>query len=101
MSQRRSFPRTSTSYPGQRCAINPLAQEFLFLLRLIGGALQHQCHSVHRGVARWNRPADVLAHGHARWPVPSGTANPLTPEEMKALGIQGDTPRDTVATRVA
>src|SRR3546814_21194272 len=25
----------------------------------------------------------------------------LTPEEMKALGIEGDTPRDTVATLVA
>lgn len=30
----------------------------------------------------------------------SGTAQ-LTPEEMKALGIDGDTPRDTVATLVA
>ena len=37
-----------------------------------------------------------------------GTAPPaadngaqLTPEEMKALGIEGDTPRDTVATLVA
>jgi len=35
-----------------------------------------------------------------------GTARPeaadaLTPEEMKALGIEGDTPRDTVATLVA
>lgn len=28
-------------------------------------------------------------------------ANRLTPEEMKALGIEGDTPRDTVATLVA
>ncbi|GHU29617.1 integrating conjugative element protein [Betaproteobacteria bacterium] len=27
--------------------------------------------------------------------------SPLTPEEMKALGIEGDTPRDTVATLVA
>ena len=34
-------------------------------------------------------------------PVQPGTANPLTPEEMKALGIEGDTPRDTVATLVA
>ena len=34
-------------------------------------------------------------------PALSGTANPLTPEEMKALGIEGDTPRDTVATLVA
>jgi len=33
---------------------------------------------------------------------PSPDANPqLTPEEMKALGIEGDTPRDTVATLVA
>lgn len=30
-----------------------------------------------------------------------GAANPLTPEEMKALGIEGDTARDTVATLVA
>ena len=37
----------------------------------------------------------------ARQPVPTGSANPLTPEEMKALGIEGDTPRDTVATLVA
>ena len=34
-------------------------------------------------------------------PVPAGSANSLTPEEMKALGIEGDTPRDTVATLVA
>ncbi len=27
--------------------------------------------------------------------------NQLTPEEMQALGIEGDTPRDTVATLVA
>ena len=32
---------------------------------------------------------------------PPGTASQLTPEEMKALGIEGDTPRDTVATLVA
>lgn len=32
---------------------------------------------------------------------PLGAANRLTPEEMKALGIDGDTPRDTVATLVA
>lgn len=30
-----------------------------------------------------------------------GAASTLTPEEMKALGIAGDTPRDTVATLVA
>jgi len=34
-------------------------------------------------------------------PTQPGAANPLTPEEMKALGIEGDTPRDTVATLVA
>ncbi|WP_413730122.1 TIGR03752 family integrating conjugative element protein [Sodalis sp. RH22] len=32
---------------------------------------------------------------------PQSTASQLTPEEMKALGIEGDTPRDTVATLVA
>lgn len=36
---------------------------------------------------------------------PSGTdidqSKQLTPEEMQALGIEGDTPRDTVATLVA
>jgi len=31
----------------------------------------------------------------------SGQPNTLSPEEMKALGIEGDTPRDTVATLVA
>ncbi|MGQ0697491.1 MAG: TIGR03752 family integrating conjugative element protein [Panacagrimonas sp.] len=34
-------------------------------------------------------------------PAPKGAADPLTPEEMKALGVEGDTPRDTVATLVA
>lgn len=34
-------------------------------------------------------------------PAPKGAAGTLTPEEMKALGIAGDTPRDTVATLVA
>jgi integrating conjugative element protein (TIGR03752 family) len=34
-------------------------------------------------------------------PPPMGAASTLTPEEMKALGIAGDTPRDTVATLVA
>ena len=34
-------------------------------------------------------------------PAPAGAATQLTPEEMKALGIEGDTPRDTVATLVA
>jgi integrating conjugative element protein (TIGR03752 family) len=32
---------------------------------------------------------------------PVGATNQLTPEEMKSLGIEGDTPRDTVATLVA
>lgn len=32
---------------------------------------------------------------------PNGAAARLTPEEAKALGIEGDTPRDTVATLVA
>ena len=34
-------------------------------------------------------------------PASKGAASTLTPEEMKALGIAGDTPRDTVATLVA
>ena len=34
-------------------------------------------------------------------PATAGAASQLTPEEMKALGIEGDTPRDTVATLVA
>jgi integrating conjugative element protein (TIGR03752 family) len=34
-------------------------------------------------------------------PASPTTASQLTPEEMKALGIEGDTPRDTVATLVA
>ena len=34
-------------------------------------------------------------------PAPAGAASQLTPEEMKALGVEGDTPRDTVATLVA
>lgn len=34
-------------------------------------------------------------------PAPKGAASTLSPEEMKALGIAGDTPRDTVATLVA
>ena len=34
-------------------------------------------------------------------PAPPGAASQLSPEEMKALGIEGDTPRDTVATLVA
>jgi integrating conjugative element protein (TIGR03752 family) len=42
-----------------------------------------------------------LFSGSAAPARPAGSANPLTPEEMKALGIEGDTPRDTVATLVA
>ena len=34
-------------------------------------------------------------------PALAGAASQLTPEEMKALGVEGDTPRDTVATLVA
>ncbi|MCI4231530.1 TIGR03752 family integrating conjugative element protein [Dickeya dianthicola] len=34
-------------------------------------------------------------------PDTADTGSQLTPEEMKALGIEGDTPRDTVATLVA
>lgn len=34
-------------------------------------------------------------------PMPQQADNRLTPEEAKALGIEGDTPRDTVATLVA
>ena len=34
-------------------------------------------------------------------PASQTAASQLTPEEMKALGIEGDTPRDTVATLVA
>lgn len=41
----------------------------------------------------------LLSHGPTSAPAPH-TANQLTPEEMKALGIEGDTPRDTVATLV-
>ncbi len=43
-----------------------------------------------------------LFSGHSGAPSsPPDTAGRLTPEEMKALGIGGDTPRDTVATLVA
>ncbi|MBY4674365.1 TIGR03752 family integrating conjugative element protein [Burkholderia multivorans] len=43
-----------------------------------------------------------LFSGHAgNKAAPQGAASQLTPEEMKALGIEGDTPRDTVATLVA
>ncbi len=42
-----------------------------------------------------------LFSGSGGKPASSQTASQLTPEEMKALGIEGDTPRDTVATLVA
>ncbi len=42
-----------------------------------------------------------LFSSEASAPPQSDTGNQLTPEEMKALGIAGDTPRDTVATLVA
>ncbi|WP_426683067.1 TIGR03752 family integrating conjugative element protein [Xanthomonas translucens pv. undulosa] len=43
----------------------------------------------------------LFSSGGASAPPQSDTGNQLTPEEMKALGIAGDTPRDTVATLVA
>lgn len=43
----------------------------------------------------------LFSGDHGGKSAPSGTASQLTPEEMKALGIEGDTPRDTVATLVA
>ena len=42
----------------------------------------------------------VRLAGGSREKAPSEAAIQLTPEEMKALGIEGDTPRDTVATLV-
>jgi hypothetical protein len=39
--------------------------------------------------------------GSTAAPARRGCRRQLTPEEMKALGIEGDTPRDTVATLVA
>lgn len=42
----------------------------------------------------------LFSGSHARSPAPSTADDPLTPSEMKALGIEGDTPRDTVATLV-
>ena len=43
----------------------------------------------------------LFSGGEASAPSPTETGSRLTPEEMKALGIEGDTPRDTVATLVA
>lgn len=42
----------------------------------------------------------LFSGGHARPPASETTGSQLTPDEMKALGIEGDTPRDTVATLV-
>lgn len=42
-----------------------------------------------------------LFSGHSAPSAGSQSTSQLTPEEMKALGIEGDTPRDTVATLVA
>ncbi|MBX9831449.1 MAG: TIGR03752 family integrating conjugative element protein [Burkholderiaceae bacterium] len=43
----------------------------------------------------------LLSGGNAQAPVQGDRSSQLTAEEMKALGIAGDTPRDTVATLVA
>ncbi|SFT72291.1 TIGR03752 family integrating conjugative element protein [Paraburkholderia aspalathi] len=42
----------------------------------------------------------LFSGGHPRAPTTGATDSQLTPDEMKALGIEGDTPRDTVATLV-
>lgn len=38
----------------------------------------------------------LFSGDHARPPASGTAASQLTPDEMKALGIEGDTPRDTV-----
>ena len=43
----------------------------------------------------------LFSGGGASAPPVADGGGRLTPEEMKALGIEGDTPRDTVATLVA
>ncbi len=43
----------------------------------------------------------LFSGGGSSAPSQADTGSQLTPEEMKALGITGDTPRDTVATLVA
>ena len=43
----------------------------------------------------------LFSGGGASAPPTADGSGRLTPEEMKALGIEGDTPRDTVATLVA
>lgn len=42
----------------------------------------------------------LLSHHPMQAPTPRTADSQLTPDEMKALGIEGDTPRDTVATLV-
>lgn len=42
----------------------------------------------------------LFSGGHASTPERHAADNRLTPQEMKALGVEGDTPRDTVATLV-
>ncbi|HBP4922300.1 TPA: TIGR03752 family integrating conjugative element protein [Pseudomonas aeruginosa] len=43
----------------------------------------------------------LFSNGGSKVPIGTDASAQLTPDEMKALGIQGDTPRDTVATLVA
>src|SRR3546814_8031475 len=43
----------------------------------------------------------MFSGGSSSAPPAADAGAKLTPEEMKALGIEGDTPRDTVATLVA
>ncbi|WP_454693395.1 TIGR03752 family integrating conjugative element protein [Achromobacter aegrifaciens] len=43
----------------------------------------------------------LFSGGSTSAPPAADSGTQLTPEEMKALGIEGDTPRDTVATLVA
>ncbi|QNM96709.1 TIGR03752 family integrating conjugative element protein [Chitinimonas koreensis] len=43
----------------------------------------------------------LFSGNSARTAASAPAATPLTPDEMKALGIEGDTPNDTVATLVA
>jgi integrating conjugative element protein (TIGR03752 family) len=43
----------------------------------------------------------LFSGGGSESPVAADAGGQLSPEEMKALGIEGDTPRDTVATLVA
>src|SRR3546814_18966586 len=43
----------------------------------------------------------LVSGGSPSAPPAADAGSKLTPEEMKALGIEGDTPRDTVASHVA